>query len=309
MKKKVFIVLLSVMLVVTLIQIDVLASTDAGVYKPYSDIKIKSLAKTLVDVKLMREAKSEIHIVNRIKLCNIISDDLKCMDDNFIPLNSVFKVSIAAGGLIYHLKNGAYKKSSRVMVRHHDNGDVSFYIKEGSLEDNLLIRKDGKIFLDGKEVEISNEIIDKNIEQETMLRQGWSSSFSNKPFKRTKSSDYKTKIKTIKNSNVNAHKTLKAITDVGLGSIIGNALSSVIRNLPAGFIASGFVAIARNLKNAAERYAPNSAYFSYKCPVYRCDRKSNGVEKLYEYCASYYVKKNYKGHKEKKKFYEYRYWN
>ena len=76
--------------------------------------------------------------------------------------------------------------------------------------------------------------------------------------------------------------------------------------LPGSITIGALGTLASDLKSAAERYAPNSAYFSYAVKKYSY-KKNTAIDKYYKHAGSYYVKKDCTGHSEKANFYEYNY--
>lgn len=169
-------------------------------------------------------------------------------------------------------------------------------VYEGEKHDAVSLTKDGTLVVNGNIVTI-NESSSVDI-----TPRGRTSVYSKKPQK-GKSADYTKYVKTYKNNNVNTKSKIKNLATGTIATIIAHALSAT---LPGSITIGALGTLASDLKSAAERYAPNSAYFSYAVKKYSY-KKNTAIDKYYKHAGSYYVKKDCTGHSEKANFYEYNY--
>lgn len=181
-------------------------------------------------------------------------------------------------------------------IEKNEEGTVQMNVYEGEKHDTVSLTKDGTLVVNGNIVTI-NESSSGDI-----TPRGRTSVYSKKPQK-GKSADYTKYVKTYKNNNVNTKSKIKNLATGTIATIIAHALSAT---LPGSITIGALGTLASDLKSAAERYAPNSAYFSYAVKKYSY-KKNTAIDKYYKHAGSYYVKKDCTGHSEKANFYEYNY--
>lgn len=190
-------------------------------------------------------------------------------------------------------------------IRKASNGDIVMDVYDGNLHDTITKTSDGKLLLDGKEVvvESNTEVIEEesfNEDVSVASQYGRGSVYRTTPYK-GKAADYTKKVKTIKTASVKADKVIRKMTISAISIILKNSIQAFV---PTTLPISALTAVAKNVKPAAERNAPNSKCLSYSLVKYAYKSNSK-TDKYYKYTGSYYPKKNYEGGKIAHTFYEY----
>ena len=124
--------------------------------------------------------------------------------------------------------------------------------------------------------------------------------YKTSPIKGT-SSEYTTKVKTIKNASVKTSKAIKNMTISAIAAVIKTALEA---SVPAKLTVTVISTVAKHVKSAAEANAPTSKYLSYSLTKYAY-KGNTALDKYYKYTGNYYPQKNYGGKKCPHTFYEY----
>lgn len=190
-------------------------------------------------------------------------------------------------------------------IRKASNGDIVMDVYDGDLHDAITKTADGKLLLDGKEVvvESNTEVIageSFNEDVSVASQYGRGSVYRTTPYK-GKAADYTKYVKTIKKASVKSDKVIRKMTISAISIILKNSIQELV---PTTLPISALTAVAKRVKPAAERNAPNSKCLSYKLVKYAY-KSNTKTDKYYKYTGAYYPKKNYEGGKIAHTFYEY----
>lgn len=175
-------------------------------------------------------------------------------------------------------------------------------VYDGDLHDAITKTADGKLLLDGKEVvvESNTEVIAGESFNEDVSVASQYGRGSTTPYK-GKAADYTKKVKTIKKASVTADKLIRNMTITAIATVLEKSIQPCV---PLTLSVKVLSKVAKKVKPAAERNAPNSKCLSYKLVKYAYKSNSK-TDKYYKYTGAYYPKKNYEGGKIAHTFYEY----
>lgn len=235
---------------------------------------------------------------------NQVETDLTLFKEMGLDINCISPISVQMdSSILYKI---TYDETSELaQIKKNDEGDITLTVENGNLHDTITIEHSGKLFLDNKEVSFDN-FNEKNTtyssddEIDVASQYGHGSIYKTSPIK-GKSSEYTTKVKTIKNPSVKTNKVIKKMTISAIATIIKNSLQLCMpETLPVTVISTA----AKHVKSAAEANAPTSEYLSYSLTKYAY-KNNTKLDKYYKYTGNYYPKKNYAGKKCPHTFYEY----
>lgn len=250
-----------------------------------------------------RTADANIELSESAK--NQIETDLALFKDVGIDVSSISPVSVQSDSSILYKIDYDDEISELAKINKNDNGDITMTVENGALHDTITVESSGELLLDNKVVSFDN-IKEKNVVDfsndgiEVASQYGRGSIYRTSPIKGA-SSDYTTKVKTIKNASVKTNKIIKNLTISAIATIIKKSLQlSMPETLPVTVIST----VAKHVKSAAETNAPTSAYLSYSLTKYAY-KNNTKLDKYYKYTGNYYPKKNYAGKKCPHTFYEY----
>lgn len=185
--------------------------------------------------------------------------------------------------------------TNNIEISKTSNKEIRLDVFENDIHDIIMYSNDGTMTVNGEVVDFGNSI-------GGISPRGRTSVYSKKPQK-GKSADYTKYSSTYKKTNINAKNKIKGLATGTIATIIAHALSA---SLPGSIAISTLGTLASDLKSAAEKYAPSSAYMSYSVKKYAY-KNNTAIDKYYKHVGSYYVKKDCTGHASKANFYEYNY--
>ncbi len=218
-----------------------------------------------------------------------ISEDVELMDKYLNYSSYIEDVDTTGENIIYKLKlpNNVI---SQISINKHDNGDIEYNIVEDDLENNIIITEDNKIYVDGKEVTISesNNTQTDGIKSETISRRAnrtiWTT--ENCPYGRA--SDYSVYDGNISNSNVWLTNRIVDLTYGGFGLVLG-------KYAPLEGIT---LFLTSEIKDGVEELDPKTQCLSYDSDLYVHKTKGaivSGNLTVRKAKTVWYAKTNFKG--------------
>jgi hypothetical protein len=223
-----------------------------------------------------------------------LSTDSRLFSTVGIDAESLQVACVAKNGQIQYLASSDGSIEDTFEIKKTDSGEVQIDVYEGSIHDTIVYQNDGSLLVNGEKIVISSKTTT------SVTPRGRTSVFSKKPLKGT-SKDYTKYVKTYVKKNIETKSKIKSLAIGTIATILAYALkANLLQNIAVNMLTS----IASNIRSAAEKYAPNSAYLSYSVKKYAYKRNTV-IDKYYKHVGSYYVKKNCTGHAEKSSFYEY----
>lgn len=222
-----------------------------------------------------------------------VEEDLHIIEDYFGLQNVYIHVEEESTEFVYEKQ---YSEKYTDFIKVFQDGEaVTFDITEGDCHDILCMMPDGSIILNGNEVIIttdSGENEDHGIAPASI----YTTTHSAIPFAGTQAYQYSNLIDTYEKADINAHGFIINLAVATISGIIGNAVSSFLGAPGAigGALGTVLGAIAPEIKNIAERQAPDSAYFSFI--LYKYAHPSNTTyDRYYRYFGHYFAKRDFQG--------------
>lgn len=215
-----------------------------------------------------------------------IAEDVECLDSLGIPIGDIKNVSEKDGNIIYQLLV-TKDITDEIMVEKNNAGDILMYVTEGDKNDKLVMKADGTVFLDGKEVIYDVRTVDSSITEEPSELSVTPStggiqwySVSSAPSELKKDS-YKAYSESWRCSNISLQKAL--------GSIAYATIIGLVTGGPSG----GAVGFTTTAFYELVNYDPNSKNISY----IDYTAKSKNYARHFKGRRYTYSKKNFKGKK------------
>lgn len=196
-----------------------------------------------------------------------------------------------------------------------DSSGITAIFQEGNIVDTVKLTSDVRMFLNGKEViveSIEGPVLNEEIRGGSLISyyaepRARNSEYRENPYVGVSSDYYLNPVPYRKNS-VYAGSLIASLSTGALSSTIAYAFGF---SLPGSLAIGAFGTLALLMKPAAERYAPDSAYFSYDVTRYEYggNNAPTPLDKYYEFTGDYFIKTNCQGYSVPHKFYEHNYFN
>lgn len=200
-----------------------------------------------------------------------IADDVDTLDELGIPAESIDKATEENGDIVYSV-DAADGVTSDNIVGTDSNGSVSLDITEGTLHNEVVIEDSGRIYIDGKEIVVTEENDSQN--NSNVIEASQSSKWSSRCPKTVKRWRYVTKF-----------QRSKIYLNTRAGKLTIAALSVVLAG--AGWVGYVYACAAFVREAGANTTALSLIRYKYQAvPNWHC---------LYKYVEYCYTKANYKG--------------
>lgn len=227
-----------------------------------------------------------------------IAADPQLFSNVGIDSNSLQFKQLEENGLVQYTITYDNSVTDNLQIQRKSNGEIQLDVYEESIHDIIVYQPDDTLFVNGQKITISTDPTG------SIVPCGRTSVFSKKPQKWT-SKDYTKYVKTYVKKNIETNSKIKDLAISTIATILAYALKAdLAQSIATNILAS----LATDIRSAAEKYAPNSAYLSYSVKKYAY-KNNTTIDKYYKHVGSCYVKKNCTGHSEKATFYEYNYIN
>lgn len=231
-----------------------------------------------------------------------VEEDLQIIEDYFGLQNVYIHTEEESTEFVYE-KQYSEKYTDFIKVS-QDGEAVTFDITEGDCHNTLCMMPDGTIILDGNEVIITTDSVE-NEDHGIAPASIYTTTTSVIPFAGTQAYQYSILVNTYEKASVNVYNRIKNVVTTALAAIISETVKRLLPGIPlADIIAGGvFSVAAAEVKDIAERHAPDSVYLS--CIIYRCKHPSSTVyEQYYRYFGQYFAKEDFQGTHTATAFYE-----
>lgn len=231
-----------------------------------------------------------------------VEEDLQIIEDYFGLQNVYIHTEEESTEFVYE-KQYSEKYTDFIKVS-QDGEAVTFDITEGDCLNTLCMMPDGTIILDGNEVIITTDSVE-NEDHGIAPASIYTTTTSVIPFAGTQAYQYSILVNTYEKASVNVYNRIKNVVTTALAAIISGTVKRLLPGIPlADIIAGGvFSVAAAEVKDIAERHAPDSVYLS--CIIYRCKHPSSTVyEQYYRYFGQYFAKEDFQGTHTATAFYE-----
>jgi hypothetical protein len=231
-----------------------------------------------------------------------VEEDLQIIEDYFGLQNVYIHTEEESTEFVYE-KQYSEKYTDFIKVS-QDGEAVTFDITEGDCLNTLCMMPDGTIILDGNEVIITTDSVE-NEDHGIAPASIYTTTTSVIPFAGTQAYQYSILVNTYEKASVNVYNRIKNVVTTALAAIISETVKRLLPGIPlADIIAGGvFSVAAAEVKDIAERHAPDSVYLS--CIIYRCKHPSSTVyEQYYRYFGQYFAKEDFQGTHTATAFYE-----
>ncbi|MCI8803119.1 MAG: hypothetical protein HFG01_07255 [Oscillibacter sp.] len=231
-----------------------------------------------------------------------VEEDLQIIEDYFGLQNVYIHTDEESTEFVYE-KQYSEKYTDFIKVS-QDGEAVTFDITEGDCHNTLCMMPDGTIILDGNEVIITTDSVE-NEDHGIAPASIYTTTTSVIPFAGTQAYQYSILVNTYEKASVNVYNRIKSVVTTALAAIISETVKRLLPGIPlADIIAGGvFSVAAAEVKDIAERHAPDSVYLS--CIIYRCKHPSSTVyEQYYRYFGQYFAKEDFQGTHTATAFYE-----
>lgn len=231
-----------------------------------------------------------------------VEEDLQIIEDYFGLQNVYIHTEEESTKFVYE-KQYSEKYTDFIKVS-QDGEAVTFDITEGDCLNTLCMMPDGTIILDGNEVIITTDSVE-NEDHGIAPASIYTTTTSVIPFAGTQAYQYSILVNTYEKASVNVYNRIKNVVTTALAAIISETVKRLLPGIPlADIIAGGvFSVAAAEVKDIAERHAPDSVYLS--CIIYRCKHPSSTVyEQYYRYFGQYFAKEDFQGTHTATAFYE-----
>lgn len=146
MRMKSLCLLMSVMMIIVTFPLETIAATKVS---SSSELSTKHVQELLIESSISKTviASESASIENEVEILNAFGYNTK----------SIKSADLENGEIIYNIEATAvdsydYTVAAEISIEEDKNGDVSMNIAESNDESRLLFRSDRRIFLDGKEV-------------------------------------------------------------------------------------------------------------------------------------------------------------
>lgn len=232
----------------------------------------------------------------------VVEEDLQIIEDYFGLQNVYIHTEEESTEFVYE-KQYSEKYTDFIKVS-QDGEAVTFDITEGDCHNTLCMMPDGTIILDGNEVIITTDSVE-NEDHGIAPASIYTTTTSVIPFAGTQAYQYSILVNTYEKASVNVHNRIKNVVTTALAAIISETVKHLLPGIPlADIIAGGvFSVAAAEVKDIAERHAPDSVYLS--CIIYRYKHPSSTVyEQYYRYFGQYFAKEDFQGTHTATAFYE-----
>lgn len=224
--------------------------------------------------------------------CEAVREDLQIVEDYFGLQNVYIHTGEEGTEFVYEKQ---YSEKYTDFIKVTQNGEaVTFDITEDDCHNTLCMLPDGTIILDGNEVIITTSL-GENTDAGIAPASIYTTTHSDVPFPGTQAYQYSNLLDTYEKVAINAHSFIKNLAVSTISGLIGSAIASFI-GAPAvgGVIGTLLGAIAPEIKDIAERQAPDSAYLS--CILYKYAHSSNTIyDRYFRYLGHYYAKRDFQG--------------
>ncbi len=222
-----------------------------------------------------------------------VEEDLHIIEDYFGLQNVYIHVEEESTEFVYEKQ---YSEKYTDFIKVFQDGEaVTFDITEGDCHNTLCMMPDGTIILDGNEVIIttsSSEDADHGIAPASI----YTTTHSAIPFAGTQAYQYSDLVDTYEKADINANSFLKNLATGTISALLGIAVGKFLgaSDTASSVLGIVFGAIAPEIKNIAERQAPDSAYFSFI--LYKYAHPSNTTyDRYYRYFGHYFAKRDFQG--------------
>ncbi len=198
-----------------------------------------------------------------------ISNDIVLFNDIGLDKSHLKSVEVKDDSMMYTflLNNGV---ESTTEIKYRDNGDTIIHVEENNCIDDIIFTSDGKIFLDGNEVVVSEA---RSITTNTM------------DCPKGRPSDYTDYDGTENKKNVELSKKLSSMTTSGLAFILGQ-----VSHFISGKISYKIAQLLVDAFYDSETYG-----LSYKAKIYNYDGGPEYATIYKKYDTTWYSDINYEG--------------
>lgn len=297
--KKLLSIILIVGLIFSLTGNVVAAKVNGEDSEPAKTMLKNDLGKSFVQSDLIEKVESDLDHLNSFLYTNDVSIKEIDKDSEF-----TYEVSFANG------------ITNAVKVEEVELGSVQFDFTEGEKHNQVVVMKDGRIFLDGFEV-ITEDVIIENIDSAEQINvtsiQPFAAGFEWQ-FIPSLGIDVRsyTPISTLQGKQVSLGQTLQSMTKGALAGILSNRLYTAL--VGAAFVVDGWAAAFGAIMgvffdNVADEFlygstyaavrASETTYVSYFCHKLK-PNNFNAVTPKYAYIFDFYAKADLQGPATKK---------
>ncbi len=254
---------------------------------------------------------------------NKVLNDLENMESIGIQTDNIISYQVDTDESISYSYSVTNEISSTISLDEDADGNLTIDIVEDSLHNILVFSDDGRLYLDGEEVTISESIVeaplpiefDENITDNILLEEspenrlsanGYDYIYTKTPPRGTYASDYTIYQGVTTVNSVKMQQKYRYITITALGLVLSFALNSCV--WIAGAV-SGILLneIAGELKTLGERACPDAAFFSYRLYKYGTNKSQQGLWTYTDFNGRFYVYENCAGSSTFGRIYEYKY--
>ncbi len=210
-----------------------------------------------------------------------ISNDIVLFNDIGLDKSHLKSVEVKDDSMMYTflLNNGV---ESTTEIKYRDNGDTIIHVEENNCIDDIIFTSDGKIFLDGNEVVVSEAEDDRETIQKNEAR---SITTNTMDCPKGRPSDYTDYNGTENKKNVELSKKLSSMTTSGLAFILGQ-----VSHFISGKISYKIAQLLVDAFYDSETYG-----LSYKAKIYNYDGGPEYATIYKKYDTTWYSDINYEG--------------
>lgn len=267
----------------------------------------------------IKTVKNELDLDTDDQVREKVLSDLENLKACYFFENDISAIDVKGGALSYTF-DIAENQKAELEVCENSSGDIIVDITEDNLHNELIYASNGKVYVDGHEVQLSGVEVSSKPVDDTLLKvepNYWSKNYTKNVPAGSSSAKYKKFIETYKVANLNAGTTWKSLTLSTLYSItswsIGECIAILISAEVAGQVAIPIAVVSTVMQallseNKAAIPAKD-AHYSYSVSIYKNAEESNGYQRLYMHYGYYYSQPKYAGTVWQHTFWEYQYFN